>query len=261
MAKLLILLLLMLAGFLALGIWLYNTFGLWGFVGALAVFAVGCYSLKFLFFWGMQRLFLLPFKAKGKVMKDAALEVHGVTAAEAPAVESYKQIESQREREEEEDGEEEEPDGAPSGVENGNPYRAKGAPTTAIEDEDEYGDADESYDDSDDEEDAPQDWYIVEATITPRPPEGAFRMWEPGELVLVAPHVKRNDLEGEDVGSVADLEIWTDGQWHNDEGYKYEGPQRLKMRVGVRRGTRKARFKYYFEVFGDEITFPAPIDV
>lgn len=250
MGKLLLLLVLILAAFMALAVWLYNTLGVWGFVGAVAAFAVFVYSLKFLLVWGIQKAFLLPFKAKGAIMKDAQIEVHSITLTDAPPAESYDEDD---EVDEEEDQWPEERDATDDKDD------ARGLARRMAEQED----AEDSWDEDDGEpsEEVPQDWYLVDATITPRPPQGGFRLWEPGELVLVPPDAKGGDLAGDGVGSVADIEIFSEGRWQADESYKYEGPLRLKMRVGVNRGTRRARFKYYFEVFGEALEFPAPLDV
>ncbi len=248
MGKLLLILLVMLAGFLALAIWLYNTFGIWGFVGALALFAFLMYSLKFAIIWGIKRVFMAPFKAKGAVLSNAELVVHSVTIAKAPPRASYDQLEEEddfEDDEEDEDTEEGETRGLVTHNRNGDDF------------DDEQSDEDEeTYDDE-----VPQDWYFVDATITPRPPEGAFRLWEPAELVLVNPADQGDDIACDDVGHVVEIEVWQDGHWRPDEGFKYEGQQRLKMRVGMEPGTRRARFKYYFEIFGDTVEFPAAIDV
>src|SRR5258708_6546068 len=74
------------------------------------------------------------------------------------------------------------------------PFRAKGAvlrgatvrvhsaertraPAVGSSGEDEAGAADRG----------PREHYRIEVTITPRPAEGPFRLWAPGELVLVGP--------------------------------------------------------------------------
>jgi hypothetical protein len=242
MGKLLLILLVLLAGFMALAIWLYNTFGVWGFLGALAVFVVFVYALKFFLVWGFKRLFMAPFKAKGAVLTGAQLVIHSVTTAEPPSRSSRDDLEDE---ENFEDDEEDTDD-------------ANGDAHSLARQDDE---ADEGDDDFEGDEEGPQDWYFVDATITPRPPQGAFRLWEPGELVLVNPQDTGEDIAAEDLGHVADIEVWQDGRWQPDEGYKYEGQQRLRMRVGLQPGTKTARFKYYFEVFGDTVEFPAPIDV
>jgi hypothetical protein len=245
MGKLLLILLLMLAGFLALAIWLYNTFGIWGFVGALALFAVMVYALKFLVVWGFKRIFLAPFKAKGAVLNNAELVIHSIAVAQAPPRSAYEDDEVDEGFEDEEEDEEGEVRSITLSNTNGDDF------------DEEQADEDEA--DYDDE--VPQDWYFVDVTITPRPPEGAFRLWEPGELVLVNPEDQGDDINSDDLGHVADIEVWQDGKWKPDEGFKYEGQQRLKMRIGLEPGTRRARFKYYFEIFGDTVEFPAPIDV
>ena len=111
------------------------------------------------------------------------------------------------------------------------------------------------------EPDVPRDWYHLDVTITPPVPTGGFTHWEPGELVLTGPDAKSSrDLDSMDEEAaepVAEVEIWRDGGWRPDEEGKYPGPQRLRLLAGVPVGTRRARFRYYFEVFG-EIDLPSP---
>ncbi len=138
------------------------------------------------------------------------------------------------------------------------PFRAKGAvlrgatvrvhsaerteaPAVGSSGEDEAGAADRG----------PREHYRIEVTITPRPAEGPFRLWAPGELVLVGPGAKAEEPEGDDAGEVSALEIEQDGHFLPDEGMKYGGPQRLRFVAAVPPGQRRLRFRYYFEIFGD----------
>jgi hypothetical protein len=175
----------------------------WGFLLAL----VGVFLLVMLVLnVGTNRittsLFMIPFKAKGAVLRKASAEVHSVEAAEAPS-------ESRR-------GE----------------HAGDGKPPAREE---------------------PREYYRVDVTITPRPALGRFKHWEPGEL-LVVPYgakVTAND-DTTDASGPETLEVFENGRFGPDEGYKYFGPQRLRMLVSVPPGApRRLKFRYYLEAFGD----------
>lgn len=119
------------------------------------------------------------------------------------------------------------------------------APPAASEDEDPEPDAG----------DGEGSWFTIDVTIQPVPNDGPFPVWEPGELVLAPPDARPDDTD-EDVGHVHNLEIFQDGQWAADEACKYPGEQRLRLLVKVRPGVTQARFRYYFELFGD-VRLPA----
>ena len=144
----------------------------------------------------VRKLFLMPFRAKGAVLKGASAYVHRVSPDPAPALETE------------------------SGGEAG-----------------------------------PREHYLMEVTITPEHVEGPFGMWEPGELRLVRPEsVLRPESDEpddeDDACEVAKIQVEHEGQWTEDEGMKYAGPQRLRLSLAVRPGTRELKFRYYFEEFG-----------
>jgi hypothetical protein len=152
------------------------------------------------------------------VLKDATAEIHGVTRAEAPPVDE---------------------------------------PDPEIE-EDLSEEEKEEYRRSLDRE--PHDYWHVDVTITPSPSVGKFTHWEPGELMIVAEDkVVSLDGDNEDdetgIGYVNDLDVWLENKWTKDEGFKFQGPMRLRLRVGMRPGTRSFKFQYYFESFG-RVTLP-----
>lgn len=184
----------------------YSSWGIPGLIGVPVALALLILTGKFLGAWLLKRAFMIPFAAKGKVLRGAKLEVHSVTPCEVPK--------------------------------------------RALEHEDE-------------ETELPakaRSWYWIDATITPKLTGGPFHLWEAGELLLVPektrPGMPRDDA---DEWNLYTLRIWDPekNEWGKDEGYKYPGAQRLKLRVGLPPNVRRARFRYYFEVFGD-IQFDIP---
>ena len=98
--------------------------------------------------------------------------------------------------------------------------------------------------------------YQVDVTITPAETTGAFNLWAPGELRFGKPGTKVDSSDG-DVGEIETVEVEQDGQFVSDEGLKYSGVQRLKLRISVPPGTTVLKFRYYFEEFG-ELRFGNP---
>lgn len=104
------------------------------------------------------------------------------------------------------------------------------------------------------------DWFEVEVKVSPHPATGPFTYWEPGELALADENARsgmeesntsdESDRTVSDVGVIGQVEIWQDGRWVEDEGYKVTGEQRLRLRIGVAPGHRRIRWRYYFEVVG-----------
>ena len=122
--------------------------------------------------------------------------------------------------------------------------------------EDEYEGEEEEEGEGEGEEDEASDaayrWHYLDVTITPQPVTGGFTHWEPGELVLVGMDASPKDIDEEEaVSRIADCKVFQDGKFCEDEGYKYPGPQRLELHVGVKPGVRALQFRYYFELFGN----------
>ena len=164
----------------------------------------------------LKKLFLAPFRAKGAVLRGATATIHGVSATEAPAKKSL----------------------------------------TAESDVDES-----SGQDSDENESAagkpkePRLHYLLEVTITPGQTDGPFGLWEPGEIMLVRPEsVLRPESDeaddSDDSCEVGSIQYQEDGEWKDDDGLKFGGPQRLKMQLAAQPGARQLKFRYYFEEFG-----------
>jgi hypothetical protein len=93
-------------------------------------------------------------------------------------------------------------------------------------------------------------------TVKPKPPSGRFTHWEPGELRLVRPEAKADDTR-DDACEIQAVEIFQEGSFCKDEGWKFEGPQRLRLLFRVLPEMKKLKFKYYFEDFGE---FAVPIE-
>lgn len=92
----------------------------------------------------------------------------------------------------------------------------------------------------------------IEVTITPPEQSEGFISWEPGELMLAPLSMSLkglDDLEG--CFQVQDVKLVVNGLDREDDPGKYEGPQRLKVLVGVPREETAFKFVYYFEQFGE----------
>ena len=76
--------------------------------------------------------------------------------------------------------------------------------------------------------------------------------------ILVRPGAEEipDDEDEDEVGSVGEVLVWDGASFAEDDPGKYEGERRLRLHVAVVPGTRRARFRYYFEVFG-EVELPA----
>jgi len=94
----------------------------------------------------------------------------------------------------------------------------------------------------------------------PQPAKGSFTHWEPGELRLVRPEATAKDIEkdtdDDNLCVVHNLEVFQDGKFQRDDGLKFAGPIRLRLHVGLKPEIKRAKFRYYFEHFGD-VAFPA----
>lgn len=169
------------------------------------------------------RLFIwalsIPFKWKGAVLRGATIQVHSLVPADPPA--PSKSAEAK--------------DGGPA------------------EDADETASAEE-------EPASPRQWWQLDATITPTQSSGKFTHWSPSELVLVKPE-SRIRLHGEDdkddCCEIKRVEVEQDGQFKEDEGWRYAGPQRLKLLLAVQPDVPRLKCRYYFEEFG-EVQLPGP---
>jgi len=97
------------------------------------------------------------------------------------------------------------------------------------------------------------DWYFLDVSVTPalNRSEG-FRLWEPGELLLLPASVKGNSLESLECSEVAihDYRVF-DGAFKADVQGKYEGAKRLLLHLGAKPEVKQVVFRYYLERFGE----------
>ncbi len=170
-------------------------------------------------------LFSMPFRAKGKVLRNAAVEVHSIRPAAAPVAKSA----------------------TPQA-------RLAGASNDAEAEDD--ADPDEE---ADDEPDVVRDYYEIDVTITPQTPTGPFLFWDFSEVTLVQPGKRWDD--NDDTCRVTSVDMVREGTVllnagekddddEDDDGTKVGGPRRLRMLIGVKPGVRDLVFNYYFEKFG-----------
>lgn len=199
---------------------------------ALLTAAALYYGESFLVKRAFMQLVLTPFKMKGAVLRGAEAVVHSVSPADPPA-----------------------------------PRKSRVSGEAAPDAEAESAAEGESGDDADDDEGVDPDdlvaghaYYLIDATITPRPSNGKFTHWEPGELVIVdenAPPEETDKSDDEDKGRIHRIELFEDGKFVRDQGMKVAGPFRLRIHAGMPPQILRGKFRYYFEDFG-EIEFPPP---
>lgn len=147
------------------------------------------------------------------------------------------------------------------------PFKAKGAVlnSAAVQVHDVVSAPAPVFDDEDDLDDLDDPdrlhWYHVDVTITPQTRDSrgqGFTMWEPGELMLAGPDAAADaiDEDEDEICYVHDVAVWQGDAFRLDDEGKYEGPQRIRMHVGIKSGTERLKFRYYFELFGD-VAIPA----
>ncbi|MBI4752576.1 MAG: hypothetical protein HY774_29140 [Acidobacteria bacterium] len=100
-------------------------------------------------------------------------------------------------------------------------------------------------------------YYEIDVTISPQSQNGAFSHWEPGELRLLPIHaeVSPDNDDDEEISELSKLEIFEEGIFKPDEGYKFPGSQRLRLLTAVHPAHQQVKFAYYFETFGN-LTLP-----
>ena len=100
-------------------------------------------------------------------------------------------------------------------------------------------------------------YYQIDVTINPQSPNGAFSHWEPGELRLLPIHAQVNpdNEDDEEISELSKLEIFEEGVFKPDDGYKLPGSRRLRLLTAVHPAHQQVKFAYYFETFGN-LTLP-----
>jgi len=107
-------------------------------------------------------------------------------------------------------------------------------------------------DDDEDDSEGPELRYVtIDVTVEPPERTEGFTHWEPGELSLAPQSVQIKGLDDLDhCFNVVDVKVFNDGVEEDDEGYKYNGPARIKLLVGLPHGADAYQFVYYTEAFG-----------
>jgi hypothetical protein len=196
----------------------------WGVEGLLLVILVAsalAWLARALFPLLLSRLFMLPFRAKGAVLRGARVTVHSVELADTGESRAETVIDA----------------------DTGTSYLVPAE-----------GGNRENLDPS-------LSWYWVEATITPTGPTGPFTLWEPGELVLAGEKARSGSMTGlDEPGMIAQYRLWQDGRWTDDHVGKHGGEQRLRLLIGVPPGATRVRLRYYLEILAP-IDLPPVINV
>jgi len=218
--------LMLLVGVIEAGI--YHFLGWRGAVATPAILAIVVLGGKFLGGRVIRWLFMIPFRAKARVLHRATMEVHSVRQ-----VVVVKRMEMGERREvavDADSGETIEP-------------QPDESETESPSDED-------SADSGDDEKEEVRHFYEFEVTITPQE-HTSGRVWEPEEFIPIArPGVRLENLEDESVGYLHDCRVWDGSAFGPDDPGKYPGQQRLKLTFGFKPGTTKAWVYYYNEILG-----------
>ena len=108
------------------------------------------------------------------------------------------------------------------------------------------------------QQEANGEFFVVDVTILPvGSGDGAFQLWEPGELQLVSLAAKREETDADgELCDIKQVEVEAGGAFAADEGMKYGGPQRLRLTLAAAPNAGELQFRYYFELFG-KVALPA----
>lgn len=92
----------------------------------------------------------------------------------------------------------------------------------------------------------------IDVTIQPQSKSEGFTHWEPGELSIAPDSMTIKGLDDLDhCFSVAHVKIVHEGVERDDDGYKLNGPARVKLLVGLPPGAQGYQFVYYTQAFGN----------
>lgn len=102
--------------------------------------------------------------------------------------------------------------------------------------------------DQEEPEATPRNYFLLGLTISPKATKGKFGRWEIGELMLQTPGAGIDDAD--DACKIKKVEFFQTGAWEEDQGYKIQGEEQLRLTIAVKPGVRELEFRYYFETFG-----------
>jgi hypothetical protein len=182
--------------------------------------------------YGVKRFAIGLFATKSRVLRDAMVAVHRVEATARPAREGTDEAD--------ESGEDED------------------------EDEDE-GEREGEGEDDDEEDEGPRNYVLVDFTLTPKPGQSRMQHYEPSELMLVPFDQKvsmdeADDPTDADAASAGVERLWLvdESGGETDDFDKITGPAHLRVVFECPLSlTGRAKFRYYFETFGD-LVLPPP---
>jgi hypothetical protein len=92
-------------------------------------------------------------------------------------------------------------------------------------------------------------FHVLDVTVEPHQEWSGARRWTPGDLALVAPGaLPACPEEDEEVGLIFHAERWDGDRFIDSCGSPLQGPQRLRLHVGLLPSARRFHFRYYLEL-------------
>jgi len=92
-------------------------------------------------------------------------------------------------------------------------------------------------------------FHVLDVTVKPHQDRHGARRWTPGDLALVAPGaLPACPEEDEEVGLIFHAERWDGGGFIDACASPLQGPQRLRLHVGLLPSARRFHFRYYLEL-------------
>lgn len=182
--------------------------------------------LKWLIPFLIKRFAMSLFESKSIVLRGATAVIHNVHPTAAPAEQRL----------------------AIEGVEVDGNQVLDAAPKSDDAETDEDAEAGDSSKDT-----GPRNHYYIEATITPKPAAGKFTHWDLDDLRLVPFDLKvsKNADDDDDSIEIKEAQVEYEGGFINPDGSKFPGEQKLRLLIAAKPDVSRAKFRYYFESFGD----------
>ena len=180
--------------------------------------------------FAIRRFALGLFMTKSKVLRDATVNVHRVEPTERPARRAHD--------------------------------AGEGADGDADDEQEEHEPEAEDEDD-DDADNKPVHYVLVDFTLTPKPGLSVMQFYDPSELMLAPSDHKvtfEEDPTDDDAGlaSVERLCLVDESGAETEDFDKITGPAHLRVVFECPQSlTGRAKFRYYFETFG-ELMLPPP---